>query len=63
MRREKGLGATLCVVTDPAWRPVAERLRAERAWALTTELGAEDAIAAAFPEALGRRRHLERPAT
>jgi len=49
MRREKGLGATLCVVTDPAWRPVAERLRAERAWALTTELGAEDALAAAFP--------------
>ena len=49
MRREKGFGATLCVVTDPAWRPVAERLRAERAWALATELGAEDAIAAAFP--------------
>ncbi|HVQ55081.1 MAG TPA: polysaccharide pyruvyl transferase family protein, partial [Thermoanaerobaculia bacterium] len=48
-RREKSFGATLCVVTDPAWRPVAERLRAERAWAITTDLGGEDAIAAAFP--------------
>ena len=49
-RRENGLGATLCVVTDPAWRPVAERLRAERAWALAKDLPDPDAIAAAFPK-------------
>ena len=50
LRRENGLGATLCVVTDPAWRPVAERLRAERAWALAAGLMDSDAIAAAFPK-------------
>ena len=50
LRRENGLGATLCVVTDPAWRRVAERLRAERAWALATNGTDSGAIAAAFPK-------------
>ncbi len=50
LRRENGLGATLAVVTDPAWRPAAERLRAERAWALAADLPAPGAVAAAFPK-------------
>ncbi len=50
LRREKGLGATLCVVTDPAWRSVAERLRAERAWAVAEDLPDPGALAAAFPK-------------
>ncbi|MGZ6971771.1 MAG: glycosyltransferase family 2 protein, partial [Thermoanaerobaculia bacterium] len=50
LRRENALGATLCVVTDPAWRPVAERLRAERAWALAEDVPEPGALAAAFPK-------------
>ena len=50
LRRERALGATLTVVTDSAWRPVAERLQAERAWPVATDLADERAIAAAFPK-------------
>jgi len=50
LRREHSLAATLSVVTDPAWRPVADRLQAERAWPVATDLADESAIAAAFPK-------------
>ena len=31
-RRALGLGATVSIVADPSWRPLAEQLRAERGW-------------------------------
>jgi GT2 family glycosyltransferase len=32
LRRDRALGAAVCVVKDPAWLPLAERLRAELGW-------------------------------
>ncbi|HEY2796846.1 MAG TPA: polysaccharide pyruvyl transferase family protein [Thermoanaerobaculia bacterium] len=37
LRRDESLGATLALVEEPAWLPVAERLRERRAWPLLTE--------------------------
>jgi GT2 family glycosyltransferase/glycosyltransferase involved in cell wall biosynthesis len=37
MRRE-GLGATVSIVQDPSWAPLAERMRRERGWPLVYEL-------------------------
>jgi hypothetical protein len=58
LRREKGFGATLCVATDPAWRPWPSASGrsghgpCDRARRRGRDRGG-------FP-ALGRRRHLER---
>lgn len=49
LRRDLSLAATLTVVSDPAWKPAAARLVAERAWAATDRLGDDAAITAAFP--------------
>ncbi len=32
LRRDLGLGATVCLAADPTWLPLAERLRDERNW-------------------------------
>lgn len=58
LRRDRSFGATLSLVTDPAWTPTAERLRRERAWPILTDLpdssaGDEawhDAACRAFPK-------------
>ncbi len=50
LRRKHSLAATLSVAPDPAWRPLAERLQAERAWPVATDLTDEGAIARAFPK-------------
>lgn len=57
LRREQSLGATACLVADPAWLPVARRLQSERAFAVLEESSlvgvdfarAARAIAGAFP--------------
>ncbi len=49
LRRDHLLGATLVVADDPAWTPLAERLRAERACAVVPSLDDDEAIAGAFP--------------
>src|SRR5262249_49788266 len=50
LRRGRALGATVAVLERPAWSPVAERLRRERAWPLVYEL--VDAPGAAVDESL-----------
>ena len=50
LRCDLSLGATLAVVADPAWKPLAGRLAAERAWATVSALDGDEAIAAAFPK-------------
>jgi polysaccharide pyruvyl transferase CsaB len=50
LRRDLSLGATLAVVSDPAWKPLAGRLSAERAWEIAASLDASEAIGAAFPK-------------
>ena len=49
LRREESLGATLTLVGDPAWLPVAERLRERRAWPLLSEPRAPEELANLFP--------------
>ncbi len=50
LRRDQGLGATLSLVLDPYFLPVAERMRAERAWPLLTEPAEKDALVRVFPK-------------
>ncbi len=53
LRRDESLGATLALVEDPAWMPVAQRLRERRAWPLLTELEAAlppEELAGLFPK-------------
>ena len=45
-RRDLGLGATVCIVPDPAWRALAERFREERGWAAVER---PEGLARAFP--------------
>jgi GT2 family glycosyltransferase/glycosyltransferase involved in cell wall biosynthesis len=50
LRREESLGATLALVDDASWTPVAERLRATRAWALSTRPLPPEELAGLFPK-------------
>ncbi len=47
LRRDRGLGATVCVVGDPAWRPLADQLRTQLNW--PTVEGPPRDLARAFP--------------
>ncbi len=47
LRRDRGLGATVCLVGDPAWLPLAERLRAVRNWPIAPDASGD--LARAFP--------------
>ncbi|HWZ85901.1 MAG TPA: glycosyltransferase, partial [Thermoanaerobaculia bacterium] len=47
LRRDRGLGATVCVASDPAWAPLAQRLRSEQNW--PTVEAVSPAMAEAFP--------------
>jgi GT2 family glycosyltransferase/glycosyltransferase involved in cell wall biosynthesis/SAM-dependent methyltransferase len=49
LRREESLGATLTLVEDPAWMPVAERLRDRRAWPLLARSLPPEELAHLFP--------------
>lgn len=54
VRRERGFGATVSIVRDPAWRELARRLRDERGWPLVENEPADftalsGALAGAFP--------------
>lgn len=51
LRRDESLGATLSLLEEPVWMPVAERLQRERAWPIAThELpGSPDELAGLFP--------------
>lgn len=49
LRRDYGLGATLAIAADPAWKATAGRLAAERGWATADRLGDADALEQAFP--------------
>jgi GT2 family glycosyltransferase len=48
LRRDLGLGATLCLARAPEWLPLAERLRAELNWPTTPALAANPAKAFAL---------------
>ncbi len=50
LRRDESLGATLTLVEDPAWMPVAERLRERRAWPLLREPRPPEDLASLFPK-------------
>ena len=47
LRRDRGLGATVCVVPDPSWLPLAEELSAKLNWPIAREASGD--LAAAFP--------------
>ena len=49
LRRERSLGATVCVAGDPAWRPLAERLRAEQNWPTVPAASSAPDLARSFP--------------
>ncbi len=48
LRRDHALGATACLVRDPSWRPLAERLATELQWPIAADSG-PDTLTEAFP--------------
>ena len=50
LRRDECLGATLALVEDPSWMPLAKRLRRERGWPLLDEASSDRSPAQAFPK-------------
>jgi len=48
LRRDHALGATACLVRDPTWRPLAERLARELHWPVATD-ETPDGLAGTFP--------------
>jgi len=49
LRRDESFGATLSLIEEESWLPVAERLRARRAWPLLTRAVPADELARVFP--------------
>jgi len=49
LRRDLSFGATVCVTSDPAWQPLAERLRAEQNWPTVSAASSPPDLARAFP--------------
>jgi GT2 family glycosyltransferase len=47
LRRDRALAATVCVASDPAWAPLAERLQAEQNWPTVADVS--PAMTEAFP--------------
>lgn len=50
LRREKSLGATISIVGEAFWMPVAERLRTERAWPQVEGARDPEDLVRAFPK-------------